>query len=246
MKLRRRKSKISKKAFDYPAFEQVTREGPDDPRFAKVIKKTDPRFVRPRQPIGGQRSCGIGYVSLKNLPDIVRKFADDREQFGRCMNEFIESLFELILDADGRMTGFSEDGLLFAFENSPASHGATQAAVMGLKIRYRMNKMNRSWEFFHDDSWKVRTGVCAGPVAIAADESAGGSSWTITGEFAELAKAISRCASPGQVLLTDDAWNDPKFNQAQFETGAPRVLQPRGSEFSTKVREIVAMVRNSS
>jgi len=243
-KLRVRKAKVSRKAFDYPAFEQVTREGADDPRFAKVAKKTGDRMIRQRQPIAGQRSCGIGYVSLKNMPDIARRFAEDRDSFSKHLNEFVEAVFEIVLDTEGKVHRFSSDGILYAYENTAKASGATQAAVTGLKIRYRMNKLNRSWEFFHDESWKIRTGVCAGPVAISAEEEEGGFSWNITGQFADLAKAISRSASPGQVLVTDDAYNDPKFDQALFEAGKSRVMQPRGFEFSTRVREIVAMVRS--
>jgi class 3 adenylate cyclase len=243
MKLRVRKSRVSQKEFDYPAFEQIHRKGEDDPRFARTGKKKEPRIIRQRQPIAGQKSCGIGYISLLNLTDIAQRLQEDREQFGRCLNEFIDAVREIVTDAGGKMQPYSLDGILFLFDHKGKKSGATQAAVTGLKIRYRMNKLNRSWDNYHADAWKIRTGVCAGPVTITEMPTEFGHEIEVTGEFAELAKAVSRSAGSGQVLVVEDAYKGAGFNKALFETGNPRVLQPTGADYATKVREIVAMLK---
>ena len=242
MDRRPRPAKISQAEYTKPAFARIIRQGDDDPRFAKVVKagasSAAPKTRSTRQ------ICGVGYIALKNMPAIIQRFADNRDQFRTCMNAVIGAVEEIVTGDGGWLQKFSGDGFLFAFPNTARTNGATQAIITGLKMRYRMNKLNRAWNFYRGEAWMVRTGVHAGTVVITRTGTDEDFRITIQGETAELATALSRKGSAGQVLISDDAFSNGAFQQALFQTGASRMIQPKGADFSLRVREIVAMVQS--
>ena len=170
--------------------------------------------------------------------------SDSREKFASCLNQFVEAVTDIVLDEGGRLEKFLNDGILFYFPTDKSlPDGTTRAVITSLKIRYRMNKLNRNWEFFRDDSWQSRVGINNGMVLIEEIEDDEGVRTIVKGQPAELARGMGSIADAGKILITDSTYNDKGFRKGYFKIEDPYHMQAKGTDFMTKVQEVTGMIK---
>jgi len=248
MKRKILKSKVSGKQYKRFDFERVVIEKSDtkegDVKKKRVLKPKDEKPVEKKKSNVTQKYASVGYCSIKNFREIIREMSDSREKFASCLNQFIEAVTEIVLDEGGRLERFLNNGILFYFPSDKSlSDGTTRAVTASLKIRYRMNKLNRSWEFYRDDAWQIRVGVNTGMVLIEEIEDDKGIRTIIKGQTAELARGMGSTADAGKILITDTTYNDSGFKRGYFKIEEPYHMHVKGTDFVTKVREITGMIR---
>jgi class 3 adenylate cyclase len=248
MKIRILKSKITRKKFNKFQFERIliskTGNNIVFGRKSRVFKAQSEESKREQKQNITKISATVGYCSIKNFDDIVRKMSNIREQFALCLNQFIEAISDIISSEGGCLLKFLKDGIYFYFpSDKTSSNSATKAAVSSLKMRYRMNKLNRNWGFYRDDSWLISIGVATGTVLIEEIKNKKDVKTLLTGQTAELARGMGSSASSGKVLISDTTYNDAGFKKGYFVIEEPYHMQAEGINYMTKVYEITGMVR---
>ena len=248
MKIRILKSKVTRKKFKKFEFERVSLNKTGDNvvlgKKSRVFKAQSEELKREQKPNIIKISATVGYCSIKNFNDIVRKMSNIREQFAVCLNQFIEAISDIIDSEGGYLLRFFRDGVYFYFPSDKTSpNSATKATVSSLKMRYRMNKLNRNWRFYRDDSWLISVGIATGTVLIEEIKNKEDVKTLLTGQTAELARGMGSSASSGKVLITDNTYNDAGFKKGYFVIEEPYHMQPKGINYMTKVYEITGMVR---
>jgi len=248
MKRKILKSKVSGKQYKKFDFERVVIEKSDTGESGvgkkRVFKPGDEKSVKKKKSNITQKYAAVGYCSIKNFKEIIKGMSDSREKFATCLNQFIETVTEIVLDEGGRLEKFLNNGILFYFPGDKSfPDGTTRAVTASLKIRYRMNKLNRSWEFVRGNAWQIRIGVNTGMVLIEEIEDDKGIRTIIKGQPVELARGMGSTADAGKVLITDTTYNDSGFKKGYFKIEEPYHMQVKGTDFVTKVREITGMIK---
>ena len=236
------KSRISKKKYSKFPFERVVKENLEIVG-TRVFKAKTEKIIT-EKPQGEIQSGTVGYCSIKNFKNIISNMADSREEFTSCLNQFMEEISDIVYGDGGKIDKFSQDGVLFYFPiDKNTSDSPTRATSASLKMRYRVNKLNRKWNFNFNKAWFVSIGINSGSVQIESIENGDSMFTSIKGEIAEIARAIGRTAATGKVLVTDETYNSKGFKRGFFHIEEPYHLQPRGIDAMTKVYEITGMVR---
>ena len=238
------KSKISHKRYQKAAFERVEIDRETYAEKKRVFKPKSDEPVEKKKSSVNKKYGAVGYCSIKNFPDIIKRMSNSREEFANCINQFIEAATDIVQDEGGLPEKFSDGGIMFYFPvDKNFSDGSTRAVIASLKIRYRMNKLNRSWEFFRRDAWNVRTGISTGDVLIEVIEGEDKVRVELKGETAKIAKGIGSIADAGKVLITDNTYNDRGFKKGYFQIEEPYHMHLKETETMTKVHQVIAMVR---
>ncbi len=239
MKVRVVKARISKKAYHQPQFPRFTRKGlNNDTTSAKVINA---EIERPQTPDTVEKKAAVGYCSLKNLKDIVVNYKDDRELFRKRMNRFINEMTEVVKTSGGNITKFENNGFHFYFfgDKKDISKIITSTINTALKLRYRLNKLNREWKLVRNDLWKTGLGISFGNVYVSTDKSKLG---FIEGRVPDFAKNIGNSALPYQIIIPSDILN-AGFDESIYNISQSRHITLRNTKDLLKVSEIIDLKR---
>ena len=235
-------AKISKKSYKQFSFQKIAKENIDG--AGQKVYKGKTEQIAGETPAGRVQDGTVGFCSIKNFKNIIIKMADSREQLASCLNQFMEDISDIVYSGGGRIDKFSKDGILFYFPtNKNMPDGPTRAASASIRMRYRMSKLNRKWNFNFKDAWFVSVGITSGSVQIEDIESEEHIITSIKGKTAQIARAIGSTAGTGKVLITDTTYNTAGFSRGFFHIEEPYHMQPWGIDEMTKVHEITAMVR---
>ncbi len=249
MKQRELRYKISKKAYSRVAFPKVSNESTGKntlPKMGKVYRAPDfpPSGRAPAVRSAQTRSVCLGYCAIRNFKEILKRWSDNREQLHQCLNGFIEAVTDIVGRQGGVAERFSANGILFGFGHERADkEDLKNAIVSALKIRYRMNKLNRAWDLYHEDAWKIGIGVIKGTAMVMMEMEKGDSAYTFRGNLPALARGLGSSAGASQVIVTEETYKDSLFPKDFIETQEPYHVQIHGTDYMTRVREIVAMSR---
>ncbi len=235
------KSKISHKRYKKAVFERVVIDRKVHGKDKRVFK---PRAEKKESNIT-QRFGTVGYCSIKDFKNIIKRMSDSREKFASCLNQFIGAVTDIITDEGGLVEKFSSDGILFYFPvDKNFTDGSMRAVISSLKIRYRMNKLNRSWEFFRiEDSWNIRIGINTGMIMIDVIEDGDDVKVAIKGEPAEIARGIGSIADAVKILITEKTYSDKGFKKAHFKIEEPYHMHLKVTDYMAKVWQITGMIR---
>lgn len=191
-----------------------------------------------------QTELAVGYCYLRNFREILKNNQEDRAHLAECLNEYLEGIDDIVLGDLGGTLKFYEGGMVYFFGHYATKEDpVTKAIIAGLKIRYRMNKFNRRWNFYWDDSWKVSCGVSHGQCAIAGHGTPEQIEWTVKGKTVNLVKNLGGAAGAGQILITDSAYQNSQFHKDLFTFNKPFHIQPKDSDIAIQVREVISMVK---
>ena len=238
------KSKISHKRYKKPSFERIVIDRETNGKNKKVFKPKAVTAAGKSKSNIEQKFGTVCYCSLKGFKEIIKRMSNSREKFTTCLNQFIEGVNDIVLDEGGLLEKFSNDGILFYFPvDKNFTDGTTRAVITSLKIRYRMNKLNRSWEFYRGDSWQIRIGINTGMVLIDMIEAEDKFTITFKGEITELARKIGSTADAGKILITENSYYDKGFKKGYFKIEDPYHMQPKGIDYTTKVHQVTGMIR---
>ena len=221
-------------------FQRVTREG-------KVVEEAPPKKCPGQEPPPGdirQMPLAIGYCFLKSFSDIVMRMRDLPETFTECLSDYLGAVEEIVTGDGGGTIKFKEGGIVYFYGHYPRkTDPAIQTVLAALKIRYRMNKLNRGWEYFRDESWKVGFGITTGTVEIEGRGKPGDVEWDVRGASVDQAIRIGKSAGSSQILLTDRTFNGEQFDRDYFSVNNVFHIQPKGSDTAIKVREVIGVVK---
>ena len=236
------KAKISKKSYKQFSFQKIAKDNLDG--VGQKIFKAKTEQIEVETPAGRIQNGTVGFCSIKNFKNIIIKMADSREQLASCLNQFMEDISDIVYSGRGRIDKFSKDGVLFYFPtNKKIPDGPTRAASASLKMRYRMNKLNRKWNFNFSEAWFISVGITSGSVQIEDIESEEHIITLIKGKTAQIARAIGSTAGTGKVLITDTTYNEAGFKKGFFHMEDPYHMQPGGIDEMTKLHEITGMLK---
>jgi len=199
----------------------------------------------PARPSSNRKNVVVGYCAIKNLKELTKRMMHDKEKFSTCLNEFIAVVDDVVLNERGMTEKFDGKGILYYIDPDRVTEGDLVAPVIiaALKLRYRMNKMNRAWDFYRNDAWIIQIGIDAGWAIIEEIETPETIQCTVKGNVARMARGIGQKAGKTQILISENVYKFPKFKKSLFQIKEPYHVQPEGADFMTRVREIVAMVR---
>ena len=248
MKQRELRYKISKKVCSRFAFPEVNsgraQEDGSRAKGGKVYRAGSGTGAKPRVPSAERREVTLGYCAIRNFKNILKRWSDDRERLHLFINGFIEAVTEIVRGQGGTVEKFSGNGMLFAFgQEAESPEDLKNAILAALKIRYRMNKLNRSWELFQEDSWKVGIGVARGSALVEKENEGKGCRYRFRGNLSGLAKGLGDSAHSSQIIVAEDTYKVPSFPKKFIETNEPYHIQLHGTDYVTRVREIIAIDR---
>ena len=239
--------KISRKGFSRFAFPEVDsgRAQTSPGKAAKIYRAVGGAGVMPRIPSASPaetREISLGYCAIRNFKSILLRWRSDRERLHVLINAFIEAVTEIV--GSHAVTGykFTGIGMLFAFAQEAATPEDLKNAILAaLKIRYRMSKLNRSWDLYQEDSWKLGIGVTRGNAIVEKENSNTGARYKFGGSLPGMAKGLGDSAHSSQILVTEETYRGPSFPKDFIETNEPFHIQLHGTDYMTRVREIIAI-----
>ena len=246
------KYKISQKRYSSFAFPRVSRmEMEVKKREAGKGDKKHLVFNLKQKPVvtkssSDRKQVVVGYCAIKNFKELAKRMQNDRDKFSQCINEFIAMVDEVILNERGMTERFDGNGILFYFDPKTMDRNdvVSRAAIASLKLRYRMNKMNRTWDFYRNDAWMVQIGIDTGWAIIEDVETTESIYCNIKGEVARMARGTGKKAVNSQILITENSYKFPKFDKNRFQINNPFHVQPEGADFMVRVREIVSLTKD--
>lgn len=252
MKQRELRYRISKKGFSRFAFPEVNtgraQEHTSPAKRGKIYRAGGGAGEKSRIPSARSAETmevTLGYCAIRNFKNILKHWSDDRERLHIYINGFIEAVTEIVGGQGGTVEKFSGNGILFAFGHEAASPEDLKNAILAaLKIRYRMNKLNRSWNLHHEDAWKLGIGVARGNALVEKESGGKDCRLSFRGDLPGLAKGLGDSAHSSQIIVTEETFRGPSFPKEFIETNEPYHVQLRGTDYLTRVREIIAINRD--
>ena len=251
MKQRELRYKISRKSFSrflFPEAKEVRIQERGFAKEGKIYRAGGNAAAAPLLPSvhsAETKEVTLGYCAIRNFKNILKRWGDDRERLQFLINGFIDALTEIVTGQGGTVEKFSVNGMLFAFGHDAASAEDLKNEILAaLKIRYRMSKLNRSWNLYHDDSWKIGIGVTSGSALVMGDNGGSTYQYNFRGNLPALAKGLGDSAHPSQIIVAEETYKASSFPKDFIETREPYHIQLHGTDYMTRVREIVAIDRD--
>lgn len=248
MKSRILKYKVSKKIpqrFEFPIVSKKRLISKETTRASEKVFQASIEGIDDNEiQTGINRMVVVGFCALLNLKEILTRWEQNREQLTTYLNEFIMSVTGIIEEQGGIAERFEKNGILFFFgAEGIKQDDFTKAILSSLKIRYRMNKLNRNWNFYHDDTWKAGIGMTAGTSYIIRHGTTRNCTYSIKGELCLFTKGLGSSAGSSQIIITEEMIKNPLFPKNTFEVKNPFHIQAQGIDYVTRVREIVALIK---
>ncbi|MFC1553015.1 hypothetical protein ACFL7D_00125 [candidate division KSB1 bacterium] len=242
MKIKIHKSKISKKGYSKFSFPSYTRkqidESEQDGSMPSVTKLALEKVTS-----GHTETAAVGFFAIKNLDRIILRMKNEQEKFGKCLNHLVSVFTDIITSEDGVIDRFTGNGASYAYTITRSPIEAIKNSIIAaLRMRYILNKLNRNWEFYHDDSWKIGFGLDFGDVNLMDHPKNEYPYTSISGKPALTSRGIGKSAVSGQIYLPESIILQFPFIETLFDTKPPKHVPVMGMDYSCKTREIIGMI----
>ena len=236
--------------FHRHAFPDVTRgsvsKDPASQDSGKIMKAVIESQGDDQTPAAINRAVTVGFCAIRNFKELLNRWQDDRDQLKKYLNDFIQAITEIIEGQGGVSEKFNGNGILYVFgATGPNADDIFKAIVTALRIRYRMNKINRAWDFYRDDAWKVGLGISTGSALVVRHGTLRDCTYSFRGTLPAFTKGLGSAAAPSQIIITEEVFKNKNFQKDLFEIKMPFHVQARGTDYMTRVREIVQMVKGN-
>ena len=169
---------------------------------------------------------GFTKWSAARSPDQVHDF----------LNDYLESMAEILFAHGGTVDKFMGDGIL-AFFGDPFSmpDHCERCIRAAIAMQKKITELAEKWKRIVDINLKVRIGINTGNVIVGNLGSRTRIEYTVIGAAVNLAQRMESSATPGGILVTAAVWEKAKD---LFSFGEKRVVAVKGYDENIEAYEV--------
>lgn len=153
------------------------------------------------------------------------------------LNEYFSEMTDLVFDSGGTLDKYLGDGIMalygapFAKPDDPL-----RAVKTAIEMQRSLVTLNRDWESRGQQPLRMGVGVNTGPVTAGYIGSAKRTEYTVIGDAVNLASRLCSNAAPGQILVSESA-----FQQLNGRIPARRLepIRVKGKETPVELYDVL-------
>ena len=152
------------------------------------------------------------------------------------LNEYLESMAEILFAHGGTVDKFMGDGIL-AFFGDPFSQPdhCERCIRAAIAMQKKITELAEKWKPIADINLKVRIGINTGNVIAGNLGSRTRIEYTVIGAAVNLAQRMESSATPGGILVTAAVWEKAK---ELFSFGEKRLIAVKGYDENIEAYEV--------
>lgn len=171
----------------------------------------------------------------------------ESEKLTMMLNMYLDSMTKIALRYGGTIDKYIGDAIMVFF-GDPSTKGAKvdacQCALMALEMRQKLTELREIWlKQGIDEHLEVRMGINAGYCAVGNFGSEFRMDYTIIGSSVNLASRLLTSGTPGQIIISEEAYSLIKDSITCKENG---LISAKGFAHPIKTYEILDKVNNQS
>jgi class 3 adenylate cyclase len=240
------KGKISQKGFSPFSYKKISKSDLKGPFFSTGSGKNEGVAGKESKvfKVSNERSrrtdAVTGHCNISNFKEILNRFSNRSSELTEHINEFLVEMLKIIREEEGGMNKFSENGFYFFFPVRKTEITAENKVInTAFKMRSQMNKLNRKWGFFWDESWSLGIGISKGYISIANYDDKLERSQVLEDDTSNLSKYLSRYISNGQIVINEKFYESHDFKDKDIVITPFRHLALRETGKTIKIYEII-------
>ncbi|MEZ4288558.1 MAG: adenylate/guanylate cyclase domain-containing protein [Polyangiales bacterium] len=172
------------------------------PAIAEQVLRGDVDIKR-----GGEmRPTTVLFCDIRGFTQMSENF--DAQQVVTLLNEYFESMVEIVFEHEGTLDKFIGDEIMALF-GAPVGHpdDPCRAVLTALKMKDALIEFNRQKPVASMPDLEVGTGINTGEVVAGYIGSSRAMEYTVVGDAVNIASRLCSIAKPGQVLISESTAN---------------------------------------
>jgi len=185
---------------------------------------------------GGQKKeLTIMFSDIVEFTKYASGVSPDHVQ--KRLNEYFESMTEIVFNYHGTVDKFIGDGLMVFFgDPEPNPDHALQCVRAAIDMQKKVLEMKRVWENQGDTPVEIRIGINTGMVVVGNMGSSRRMSYTVLGSAVNLAQRLESNAPVNGILVSQRTYDLVKDH---VETGPPREIEVKGFDSCIRVYDVI-------
>ena len=240
------KGRISQKGFSPFSYKKISRSDLKGPVFSAGTGKNEgitgkePKVFKVSSERSRRTDAVTGYCNISNFKAILNRFSDKPSELTELLNEFLVEMLKIIREEEGGMNKFTGSGFYFFFPVRRTEITAENKAVSAaFKIRGKMNKLNRKWGFFWDESWSIGIGLSKGYISIDNYDDKLERSKVVEDDSTILSRYLAGYISNGQIVINEKFYESHSFKDKDIVISPFRHLALRETGKTVKIYELI-------
>ncbi|MCP4230470.1 MAG: HAMP domain-containing protein [bacterium] len=158
---------------------------------------------------GERKEVTILFADIRGFTTMSERYAP--EEVVALLNDYLSRMTDVIFSYNGTLDKFLGDGLMAVFGAPIPMENCTFAAVKAaIDMRIRLDDFNKTRVISGSEAIRVGIGINFGDAIVGNVGSRERMDYTVIGDAVNIAQRIQSYSQEGQIILTEDAFNQVK------------------------------------